>query len=86
MQILRALEGRPRNIYCGAIGFIAPSGQMRFNVAIRTLTLHEGGEAIFNVGGGIVFDSEVRSEYEECLLKARFATGAVLEPEPHAQA
>jgi len=27
--------------------------------------------------GGIVFDSEVRSEYEECLLKARFAAGAV---------
>ncbi|KZY30361.1 aminodeoxychorismate synthase component I [Roseovarius sp. HI0049] len=75
MQILRALERRPRNIYCGAIGFIAPSGQMRFNVAIRTLTLHAGGEAVFNVGGGILFDSEVRSEYDECLLKARFASG-----------
>lgn len=79
MQILRALERRPRNIYCGAIGFIAPSGQMRFNVAIRTLTLHAGGEAVFNVGGGIVFDSEVRSEYDECLLKARFASG----PDPN---
>jgi len=76
MQILRALERRPRDIYCGAIGFIAPSGQMRFNVAIRTLTLHAGGEAVFNVGGGIVFDSEVRAEYDECLLKARFASGA----------
>ncbi|GGE48223.1 MULTISPECIES: aminodeoxychorismate synthase component I [Rhodobacterales] len=75
MQILRALESRPRDIYCGAIGFIAPSGEMRFNVAIRTLTLHAGGEAVFNVGGGIVFDSEVRSEYDECLLKARFASG-----------
>lgn len=30
---------------------------------------------VFNVGGGIVFDSEVRSEYDECLLKARFASG-----------
>lgn len=79
MQILRALERRPRDIYCGAIGFIAPSGQMRFNVAIRTLTLHAGGEAVFNVGGGIVFDSEVRSEYDECLLKARFASG----PDPN---
>ena len=75
MQILRALESRPRDIYCGAIGFVAPSGEMRFNVAIRTLTLHAGGEAVFNVGGGIVFDSEVRSEYDECLLKARFASG-----------
>lgn len=77
MQILRALEPVPRDIYCGAIGFISPFGQMRFNVAIRTLTLYANGEAIFNVGGGIVFDSDVRSEYEECLLKARFATGTV---------
>ncbi|WP_268892746.1 chorismate-binding protein [Maritimibacter harenae] len=48
---------------------------MRFNVAIRTITLHEGGEAVLNVGGGIVYDSEARAEYEECLLKARFAGG-----------
>ena len=80
MQILRALETAPRGIYCGAIGYAAPDGEMRFNVAIRTLTLHEGGEAVLNVGGGLVFDSEVRSEYEECLLKARFATGAALAP------
>jgi len=76
MQILHRLEGRPRDVYCGSIGFVAPSGEMRFNVAIRTVTLHEGGEAVFNVGGGIVFDSDARSEYEECLLKARFATGS----------
>jgi para-aminobenzoate synthetase component 1 len=51
---------------------------MRFNVAIRTITLFEGGEAVYNVGGGIVFDSSAEEEYAECLLKARFATG--LEP------
>ncbi|PWE32968.1 aminodeoxychorismate synthase component I [Maritimibacter sp. 55A14] len=78
MQILRALEDRPRDIYCGSIGMIAPSGVMRFNVAIRTITLHADGEATFNVGGGVVYDSDARSEYEECLLKARFADG----PEP----
>jgi para-aminobenzoate synthetase component 1 len=76
MRILRGLEERARDAYCGSIGFVAPSGAMRFNVAIRTVTLHEGGEAVFNVGGGIVFDSDARSEYEECLLKARFATGS----------
>ena len=48
---------------------------MRFNVAIRTLSLFDGGEAVFNVGGGIVFDSTAEAEYEECLLKARFAVG-----------
>ena len=33
------------------------------------------GEAVYNVGGGIVFDSTAEEEYAECLLKARFATG-----------
>ena len=75
MKIIHDLEDGPRDAYCGAIGFIAPDGAMRFSVAIRTLTLHEDGRAVFNVGGGIVFDSTAEAEYEECLLKARFAVG-----------
>ncbi|MGO7183440.1 aminodeoxychorismate synthase component I [Rhizobium brockwellii] len=75
MEILHALEDAPRDAYCGAIGMISPTGAMRFSVAIRTITLFEGGRAVFNVGGGIVFDSTAEAEYEECLLKARFAVG-----------
>ena len=75
MEILRELESAPRNAYCGAIGWIEPGGRMRFNVAIRTITLFAGGEAVYNVGGGVVFDSTAEDEYQECLLKARYATG-----------
>ncbi len=75
MEIIDDLEQRPREAYCGAIGYIAPGGEMRFNVAIRTISLFETGEAVFNVGGGIVFDSTAEAEYEEALLKARFASG-----------
>lgn len=75
MKILHDLEDGPRDAYCGAIGFIAPNGVMRFSVAIRTISLFADGEAVFNVGGGIVFDSGAQSEYDECLLKARFAIG-----------
>ena len=75
MTILQALEQRPRDIYCGSIGWIAPDGRMQFNVAIRTLTLYPNSEAVFNVGGGVVFDSTAEEEYAECLLKARFALG-----------
>ncbi len=75
MTILHALEDGPRDAYCGAIGMIAPDGTMRFNVAIRTVSLFESGVAVFNVGGGIVFDSTAAAEYDECLLKARFAVG-----------
>ena len=74
MQIIRELEPAPRGAYCGALGWIAPSGDMEFNVAIRTLTLLPGGAVRLNVGGGVVHDSTAQSEYEEALWKARFAT------------
>ncbi|WP_367718107.1 aminodeoxychorismate synthase component I [Nitratireductor sp. GISD-1A_MAKvit] len=73
MEILHALEDAPREAYCGAIGWAAPDGTMRFNVAIRTVSLFDDGAAVYNVGGGVVFDSTADGEYEEALLKARFA-------------
>ncbi|CCV05514.1 conserved hypothetical protein [Mesorhizobium metallidurans STM 2683] len=75
MEILHDLETAPRDVYCGAIGWIAPVGTMRFSVAIRTISLFSNGEAVYNIGGGVVFDSTAEEEYQECLLKARFATG-----------
>jgi para-aminobenzoate synthetase component 1 len=76
MKILHDLEAGPRDVYCGAIGWCDPRGPMQFSVAIRTLTLFKSGEAVFNVGGGIVFDSNAEAEYDECLLKAQFALGS----------
>ncbi|MEP5152078.1 aminodeoxychorismate synthase component I [Planktotalea sp.] len=73
MRILNQLERRARGIYCGSIGWIAPDGSMEFNVAIRTLSC-KNGRAVFNVGGGIVYDSKCKDEYNEALLKAKFAT------------
>jgi para-aminobenzoate synthetase component I len=73
MQIIRTLESVPRGVYCGAIGWAAPDGRSEFNVAIRTLSLFDGGEVVLNVGGGIVHDSTAAGEYEEALWKARFA-------------
>lgn len=72
MEILADLEPWPRDIYCGAIGWMAPDGASEFNVAIRTLMV-EAGHATLNVGGGVVWDSTAQSEYEEALWKARFA-------------
>jgi para-aminobenzoate synthetase/4-amino-4-deoxychorismate lyase len=80
MRIIRELEDSPRGIYTGAIGFIAPSGDACFNVAIRTLALDNeaattGGSTVtMGVGGGIVYDSDPADEYAECLLKAAFLT------------
>jgi para-aminobenzoate synthetase/4-amino-4-deoxychorismate lyase len=74
MQIIRELERSPRGVYTGSIGFITPSGDAVFNVAIRTAVTREPGRAEVGVGSGIVHDSNLMSEYEECLLKARFLT------------
>lgn len=73
MQIIHELEATPRGAYCGAIGWIAPNGAMTFNVAIRTLTCFEDNSVRLNVGGGVVYDSIAAGEYEEALLKGRYA-------------
>jgi para-aminobenzoate synthetase component 1 len=73
MQIIRDIETQPREAYCGSIGWIAPNGAMEFNVAIRTLLCRQDQTVQMNVGGGVVYDSTAQSEYEEALLKSRFA-------------
>jgi para-aminobenzoate synthetase/4-amino-4-deoxychorismate lyase len=75
MEIIRELEVSPRGIYCGAIGHFAPDGSARFNVAIRTLTIRDGAGEL-GIGGAVVRDSRSRSEYDECLLKARYYESA----------
>ena len=76
MRRLHALEGRPRGVYTGAIGYMAPDGHAEFNVAIRTVTLRDG-EARMGVGSGIVADSITEAEYRECQTKMEFLTSSV---------
>ena len=79
MQLLAELEGAPRGVYTGAIGFFSPERTV-FNVAIRTLEL-AGGRGIFGAGSGVVIDSDPAEEFRECLLKAKFLTRSS-EPRP----
>lgn len=72
MEVIPELEQDPRDQYCGAIGWMAPDNRMEFSVAIRTIIVDKNGEIRLNVGGGIVYDSSAKSEYEEALLKASF--------------
>jgi len=75
MEIIRELEASPRGAYCGAIGYFAPDGSARFNVAIRTLTI-TGHRGELGIGGAVVHDSDASDEYAECLLKARYFEAA----------
>ena len=82
MQIIDELEGTPRGLYTGTIGLVRPGGDCIFNVAIRTIVIdRETGAATMGVGAGIVTDSVPEDEYDECLLKASFATAAVPPPD-----
>lgn len=69
MEIIEELEPHRRSIYCGSIFYLGFDGNMDSNICIRTLIKHND-QLYFNAGGGIVWDSDVDSEYKECFDKA----------------
>lgn len=72
MNIINELEEAPREVYCGAIGYITPEGEAIFNVPIRTVIIdNKKGNAQYGVGGGITWDSSNKEEYAEVLTKAK---------------
>ena len=70
MEIIDELEPTQRSVYCGAIGYMGFDGSMRTSIPIRII-LAKGGTAYFQVGGGVVADSDPEAEYRETLYKAR---------------
>lgn len=71
MQIIDEFETAPRGFSMGALGYFSFDGALDLSVAIRTVTFSFDGAARFNVGGGIVAESDPAAEYDESLLKAR---------------
>lgn len=79
MEVIARLEQSPREVYCGAIGWIRPGGDCTFNVPIRTAWIdRDRGRISFGTGGGVVWDSTPDDEYDELLAK----TAVVREPWP----
>lgn len=70
MEIIAELETVPRDVYCGAIGYLGFDGSADFNIAIRTTTF-AGGRASLGAGGGITLLSDPAIEFDEAELKAR---------------
>ena len=70
MEIIDELEPTQRNIYTGSIGYIGLNGNTDLNIVIRTIVCKDA-KAYFQVGGGIVWDSDAKLEYEETLHKAK---------------
>ncbi len=69
MEIIEELEPHRRNVYCGSVGYIGFDGNMDTNIAIRSM-IHYEDRLYCWAGGGIVYDSKMKAEYQECFDKA----------------
>ncbi len=72
MNIIDRIEQGRRNVYCGAIGFLSPQKNV-FSVPIRILQKTKNQVTYkFRTGGAIVWDSDIKEEWEETFVKAAF--------------
>lgn len=72
LKIIEGLEVTKRGLYSGAVGYIAPNGDLDFNVIIRSILYNAFEKYVsYSVGGAITAQSIPEKEYEECLLKAQ---------------
>ena len=85
MEIIEELEPVRRGPYTGSLGWIDYTGNMEFNIIIRTVTVRDGIGHV-QTGAGIVIDSEPLREYRECLHKAEALWKAVRCAEAAAEA
>jgi para-aminobenzoate synthetase component 1 len=69
MEIIDELETIARGPYCGCHGYLGFNRESQLSITIRTAVCKDGF-AHFNVGAGIVADSNPEAEYEETLAKA----------------
>lgn len=71
INLIDQYEESNRGLYSGAVGYMTPDKNFDFNVVIRSILYNETNQYLsYQVGGGITFNSDAESEYEECLLKA----------------
>lgn len=69
MEIIEELEPVRRGPYTGCLGYLGFNRESQFSIIIRT-ALCLGSTKYFQVGAGIVSDSDPEAEYEETMAKA----------------
>lgn len=72
MKVIADTEPCPRDVYCGAIGYIHED-EVIFSVPIRILQKKQGESSYrYDAGGAITWSSTAENEWEETLTKAQF--------------
>ncbi|MFD4136507.1 aminodeoxychorismate synthase component I [Streptomyces goshikiensis] len=69
MRIIDRLEGGPRGVYSGAIGYFSLSGAADLSIVIRTALVTED-KVRYGVGGAVIALSDAEAEFEETAVKA----------------
>ncbi|MEM6635259.1 MAG: anthranilate synthase component I [Pseudomonadota bacterium] len=78
MEIIDQLEPEKRGVYGGGVGYFAANGDMDMCIALRTAVLKDQMLYI-QAGGGVVYDSDPDTEFEETVNKARAIRTAAAE-------
>lgn len=68
MEIIEELEPVGRGTYTGSAGYLSATGDMDWNILIRTFQ-RCGNRLTYQTGAGIVADSDPTREWDECLAK-----------------
>ncbi len=69
IKLCSDLEPNARGIYSGALGWFGKDGNAELSVVIRTIIIRDN-MLEFQVGGGIIADSEPESEWQETIAKS----------------
>ncbi|WIE73307.1 anthranilate synthase component I family protein [Curtobacterium sp. MCJR17_020] len=82
MAIADRLEGAPRGVYSGVIGYFSASGAVDLSVVIRTLVtvVDAAGQVrsrTLGAGGAVTWSSVAADEADEVVTKTRSVLGAV---------
>jgi anthranilate synthase component 1 len=70
MEIIDELEKEKRGVYAGAVGYFSAAGEMDTCIALRTGVIKDGTLYV-QAGGGIVYDSDPESEFQETVNKSK---------------
>ena len=69
MEIIDELEKEKRGVYGGGCGYFSANGEMDIAIALRTAILKD--QILYSqAGGGVVFDSDPESEFQETVNKS----------------